>query len=269
LNDRPDSTDRCLAAVEGFRRERTEANRRAIRDAYFAIPRHMRRYALGDMDSKDGPLRVLMTPIGERPEGFPGVVTAENHERALEYFAERQESPEQPSILDADGPQESAYSTVTLAQTVYPGGWPDDPGVLVLRNEYPCRIRVNEQVYPTVTHAYWALSTTDPASHDQIRDADTPYLAFQAGRDAPRRPAWPESRLAVMTALIRAKFTQHPKLADALLATGDGRIVYTGFDSLYWIAQGVSGRNWIGRSLELVRSELVASRELGNLLAVS
>lgn len=71
-----------------------------------------------------------------------------------------------------------------------------------------------------------------------------------------------------MTALIRAKFTQNPELADTLLATGDGRIVYTGLDSAYWIAEGVSGRNWIGRALELVRSELVADREIGNLLNI-
>lgn len=120
LNGRPDSTDRCLEAVEVFRRERTEANRRAIRDAYFAIPRHMRRYALGDMDSKDRPLRVLMTPIGERPEGFPGAVTAEHHEAALRYFDEQQTAHEQPSTLNADGPQESSDPTVTLHETVYP-----------------------------------------------------------------------------------------------------------------------------------------------------
>lgn len=55
LNGVPDSTGRCLAAVDVFRDEPTEANRNAVREAYEGIPEHLRRYALGDMDRKDFP----------------------------------------------------------------------------------------------------------------------------------------------------------------------------------------------------------------------
>ncbi|MCX4403274.1 hypothetical protein OG840_15885 [Streptomyces sp. NBC_01764] len=55
LNGRPDSTARCLAAVDVFLADRTEDNRAAVHAAYLAIAKTQRRYALGDMDRKDWP----------------------------------------------------------------------------------------------------------------------------------------------------------------------------------------------------------------------
>jgi predicted NAD-dependent protein-ADP-ribosyltransferase YbiA (DUF1768 family) len=90
--------------------------------------------------------------------------------------------------------------------------------------------------YPTVAHAYWALATTSPAVRDQIRDAARPFDAEKLADQAPLRPDWPAVRLAVMTSLLRAKYAQHPSLADTLLATGDARIHYTSAGSRYWYA---------------------------------
>ncbi|MFB6578954.1 hypothetical protein ACFCYC_16350, partial [Streptomyces sp. NPDC056402] len=55
-----------------------------------------------------------------------------------------------------------------------------------------------------------------------------------------------------------AKFDQHPRLAEVLLATGEAAIVYTGIsEGPFWRDEGPrGGRNWTGRLLELVRSEL-------------
>jgi predicted NAD-dependent protein-ADP-ribosyltransferase YbiA (DUF1768 family) len=61
-----------------------------------------------------------------------------------------------------------------------------------------------------------------------------------------------------MHVILRAKFNQHPELADVLVATGDARIDYS-ISSAYW-SGGTKGRNWLGRLLELVRSEIVAQR---------
>lgn len=71
-------------------------------------------------------------------------------------------------------------------------------------------------------------------------------------------------RLAVMGGLLEAKFTQHPALSEVLLSTGDSVISYTGLsDSPFWRDVPDSrGRNWMGRLLELTRSELVARRAL-------
>ncbi|MEU3828964.1 hypothetical protein AB0F36_27125 [Streptomyces sp. NPDC029080] len=48
--------------------------------------------------------------------------------------------------------------------------------------------------------------------------------------------------------------------ADGLLATGDATVLYDDADSGFWGDNGGRGRNWTGRLLELVRSELLARR---------
>lgn len=61
-----------------------------------------------------------------------------------------------------------------------------------------------------------------------------------------------------MAELMRAKYAQHPALAELLLSTGDATILYSTADSYYWSEGGQRGRNWAGRLLELIRGELAA-----------
>lgn len=72
-----------------------------------------------------------------------------------------------------------------------------------------------------MTHGYWALSAAEPADHDRIRTRATPHEAREAGGRAVRRADWPAVRPAVMAGPLRAKFDQHPPLAEILLATGE------------------------------------------------
>lgn len=265
LNGRPDSTGRCLLVLDRYLQSRSAEDRAALSAAYEAIPEHLRRYALGDMDSKDWPLRVLAAGVGGQVETYyePGhePVTREMHQQALDYFAERQrERAKWEQRTYPDGPEGAASPTVHLKQVVYPKGWPDDPGVLALRNEYPAAITVDEVSYPTVVHAYWAHAVADPAMAEQIRTAGRPYDAEKLAEQAAIREHWPAVRIAAMARLLRAKFTQHPHLAGILLATGDGRIEYTSFGSGYWNAGRAQGRNWMGRLLELIRAEVAAQR---------
>lgn len=267
LNGRPDSTDRCLAALDRYLESRDEADRRALRDAYLAIPEHKRHYSLGDMDNKDRPLVILCTDIGEAPIGGwfedDGPVTEAMREWALRYFADRDRArAEYATRRPADDPPEPPAGTVHLGGRVSPNGPPEDAGLAVLQNEHPSPIEAGGTVYPTVKHAYWALSTADPAMRERIRTAERPYGAQKLAEEAPRVPNWPRARTAMMAALLRAKFDQHPHLAEILLGTGDAPIGYTGMDSDHWITGGEEGRNWMGRLLELVRSELHA-REAG------
>ncbi|MFC9324061.1 NADAR domain-containing protein [Kitasatospora sp. NPDC057015] len=115
---------------------------------------------------------------------------------------------------------------------------PIDPAVVVdefslpeLHNEHPLPVTVEG-----VRHACAA---------DAFRAVDGPPAA---GRTGP----------ALMAGVLRAKFAQHPDAAGVLLATGDAVIRYHDPDSAYWGAEGRSGRNWMGRLLELVRAELAA-----------
>lgn len=263
LNGRPDSTGRCLQALDQFLHSRCEQDRAALRAAYDAIPGHLRRSALGDMDRKDWPLRVLAAGVGGQLD-YPGgskQVTEEMHQQELDYFATRQQERTQWARRSyPDGPEGAGSPTAHLNQVFYPKGWPADPGALVLRNEYPAPVTIDSVSYPTVVHAYWALAAADPAAAEQIRSAGRPYDAEKLAEQSSIRPEWAVIRTAVMARLLRAKFAQHPELAQTLLATGDGRIEYTSVGSLYWNAGRGQGRNWMGRLLELIRSEIAAQR---------
>ncbi len=262
LNGRPDSTGRCLQAATTYLADPTEDNRRTLRERYLAIPEHLRTYALGDMDRKDAPLRILITDLGEPLHGWPNgpVVTEQKRAEAVAYFREREIAIETwDARVPADGPEHPMQPTLTIPKTVYPRGWPDPPGVEVLQNDYPAAITVGANSYPSVTHAYWALSTPDPHWHDQVAAAPRGYDAGKLAEQAPRRADWASARLAVMTILLRAKYTQHTQMAQTLLASGDARVIYVDFDSAYWSVGSERATNWIGRLLEVIRSELAAA----------
>jgi predicted NAD-dependent protein-ADP-ribosyltransferase YbiA (DUF1768 family) len=111
--------------------------------------------------------------------------------------------------------------------------------------------------WPTVLHAYWAASTTDPGLTAAIRSCATAQEMFRLMQDAPRREHWPEVRIAEMARLLRLKFSQHPDLASKLISTGDAILAgHTIVGTNFWDSEG---QNWLGRLLELVRAELTAA----------
>jgi hypothetical protein len=123
LNGRPDSTGRCLLALDQYLQTRSETNQAALGAAYEAIPVHLRRYALGDMDAKDRPLRVLCAGIGgplDYPGGTTTTVTEQMHQQALDYFAGRQQAKENgrdAPILTGQKPPSRQLSTWTRLST--------------------------------------------------------------------------------------------------------------------------------------------------------
>jgi hypothetical protein len=62
LNGRPTTSKRCQEAWAAYRAAPSEAARDCLRLAYEAIPKHNRRYVLGDQDFKDGPIRMILYP---------------------------------------------------------------------------------------------------------------------------------------------------------------------------------------------------------------
>jgi len=256
LNDRPDSSRRCWDALLVYAADPTGANLEIVRESYHAVPEHRRIFMLGDMDQNDVPVRILLAEVGETiPARRPGrtlTVTPEIREWALGYFRRSEAGVAGTSAQRvADGPE----STVPLVVGghVYPGGWPDPAGLEVLQIEYPAAVTRDGREYASVMHAYWALSTDDAGWHDRIAAASRGLDARTLGQEAPRRAGWPTARLGVMAALLRDKFERHPAMAATLLGTGDARLLYTDWGSKYWSS---SGANWLGRLLELVRSEL-------------
>ncbi|MEV8531875.1 NADAR family protein [Streptomyces sp. NPDC051211] len=233
LNGRPTTADRCWDAIRRYRDEPTESNRLALRQAYRNVPPHRRIHVLGDMDRQDRPLRILATDIGQPVDGDGPVVTAFMHQQTLDYFIRADGAASTERIRYPDDPVGPSRPALTLHETVHPQGWPETLDLFVLRNEYPSAVVIGNETYPSVTEAYASLT----------------------GHEDPSA-----IRLSLMADLLRAKFAQHAELAEILLSTGDARLSYTGSSvSSFW-RDAPDGRNWLGRLLELVRSELVVVR---------
>lgn len=258
LAGRPTSEDRCLAAVEALRAEPTEERRAELARAYEAVPRHLRPY-LGGMDTRDYPILVLSTPVGE-PLG-DRAVTAADHEEA---FASLQPPGVDPQLVQKlrslDQQEMPSGSTVNVNQRVFRRGWPDPPGITALQPDYPAPIEIDGIRYPSLHHAFWARSVAHRTDHDRIVAEPNPGQVRRAAQEAGPRPGWHAVQLAEMGDLLRAKFRQHPALASILLSTGDGPILYHEVGSPFWASGGsTGGRNWYGRLLEVVRAELAAA----------
>ncbi|MFF0315552.1 NADAR family protein [Micromonospora sp. NPDC005252] len=256
LNNRPDSSRRCWNALLVYAAEPTGANLEIVRALYHAVPEHRRIYMLGDMDQNDVPVRILLAEVGEtiqaRRSGHMLTVTPEARKQALDYFRRSEAGIAKARTQQvADGPETTV--PLTIGGHVYPHGWPDPAGLEVLQIDYPAAVIHGGREYASVMHAYWALSTDDAEWRDRIATAVRGLDARAVGEEAPRRAGWPAARLSVMASLLRDKFERHPAMAETLLGTGDARLLYNDWASKYWSS---SGTNWIGRLLELVRSEL-------------
>ncbi len=125
-----------------------------------------------------------------------------------------------------------------------------------LSNFYPCKVRLDGDIYPSVEHAYQAAKTLDLAERDRIRGLLTPGEAKRAGRKVVLRPNWDEEKLNVMRILLRRKF-ENQELRDKLIATGDAELIEGNYwNDRFWGMTTRGGQNWLGVLLMELRSEL-------------
>ncbi len=69
LNRRPTSSKRCRAAWEAYKASPSDATKQVLRRTFEAVPKHHRKYVLGDMDQRDHPLLRVLSGV----EPYPGV----------------------------------------------------------------------------------------------------------------------------------------------------------------------------------------------------
>ena len=60
LNDQPTTSDKCRAAYDAYQTNPSETTKEDLRAAYFAVPKHLRHYLMGDMDTKDSKIREVL-----------------------------------------------------------------------------------------------------------------------------------------------------------------------------------------------------------------
>jgi len=133
-----------------------------------------------------------------------------------------------------------------------------------LSNFWSVRVGYDNEVYPSVEHAYQAAKTLSYVKRGEIRRCSTAGEAKRCGRQLVKlglvRDDWSQISLQVMKSLLERKFG-NKELADKLLATGEQELVEmnTWGDTFWGICNG-DGHNWLGKMLMEIRNDLKGHR---------
>ncbi len=136
----------------------------------------------------------------------------------------------------------------------------DDFGVL--SNFAMYEIEVEGKIWPSSEHYFQAQKFTTKTDRDQICSACSPMDAAILGRDRKKtlRKDWEYVKVDVMRKAVLAKFSQHDRLRDILISTGQARLVEHTLNDSYWGDGGDGkGRNMLGEILMEVREQLISS----------
>jgi ribA/ribD-fused uncharacterized protein len=133
----------------------------------------------------------------------------------------------------------------------------------VFSNLFKREIVFEGELYPTAEHAYQAGKPRKDAVRTWLLAAPTPALLAMAAHGLywwDIRSDWSKTKFARMKEVLRAKFTQHEDLREALLATGRSRLVecatVNNAVNRVWGEVNGRGKNMLGNLLMEVREEL-------------
>lgn len=100
----------------------------------------------------------------------------------------------------------------------------DDYGFL--SNFYPCYIRFEGRVYPSLEHAYQAAKTFDEDIRTEISQLKgKPGKAKKIGNKIKLREDWDVIKVDIMRRLVMEKFTNDPEMEKKLLETENRELV--------------------------------------------
>ena len=132
-----------------------------------------------------------------------------------------------------------------------------------LSNFYEAAVTYGGLTYGSNEAAFQAQKCMTEAEKLPFTEA-RPSRSKGMGRRVALRPDWETVKAGIMEEIVRAKFTQHPELAERLLATGEMRLIEGNtWGDVFWgvdIRTG-KGENHLGQALMKVREELRHSAE--------
>ena len=125
-----------------------------------------------------------------------------------------------------------------------------------LSNFVNCKVIYNENIYPTVEHAFQAAKCLDISIQKSFTTLVTPRDAKKLGKQVPLRPDWEQVKDDIMKDLLTQKFSQEP-FKSQLLATGNAKLIEGNtWNDTYWGVCNGKGLNMLGILLMEVRDEL-------------
>lgn len=134
-----------------------------------------------------------------------------------------------------------------------------------LSNMYDCPVTYNGVTYSSNEVAYQAArcaKESDRIRFVGLKGVEAKKLAKKLAKECVPRSDWHDINLSVMEEIVRAKFTQNPKLGKLLAETGD-KLLAEGnwWGDSYWGVYRGQGENHLGKILMKVRSELQQKKE--------
>jgi len=113
--------------------------------------------------------------------------------------------------------------------------------------------------WKTTEHYFQAQKYIGTPRYNEIRDAETPRIAADLGRDRslPLRPDWEDIKDAVMKKCVLQKIMEYPFIKEILLNTGDKEIIEDSLIDYYWgCGKDGTGKNMLGKILMEIRDEI-------------
>ncbi|KAK9892751.1 hypothetical protein WA026_021944 [Henosepilachna vigintioctopunctata] len=130
-----------------------------------------------------------------------------------------------------------------------------------LSNFFKCEIEYEDDVYPSVEHAFQAAKTINENERKRILSNKNPVIAKRIGRKVKLRSDWEEVKYNIMYQLVLQKFKNN-ELSRLLLDTGNNEIIEENkWHDKYWgkcICKKCNGdgKNNLGLILQKVRDEI-------------
>ena len=112
--------------------------------------------------------------------------------------------------------------------------------------------------WPSVEHYFQAYKFAGNPYVETVRTAATPDKAKEYGqtRKIKLRKDWEQEKDSIMRNGMRLKFSQNTKLRDALIDTGNAKIIFEGNDDYWGTGPNGKGQNNMGENLMAIRDEL-------------
>ena len=125
-----------------------------------------------------------------------------------------------------------------------------------LSNFYDAPVEYNGLSFRNSEAAFQAQKTIDEIERVQFTSLDASN-SKRLGRAVTLREDWEKVKIRVMYEICYAKFTQNPRLAEKLVATGDEVLIEgnTWNDKFWGVCNG-EGMNHLGKILMAIRTEL-------------
>ncbi|MBQ1377564.1 MAG: DUF1768 domain-containing protein [Lachnospiraceae bacterium] len=128
-----------------------------------------------------------------------------------------------------------------------------------LSNFYKAEVEFEGLTYPTSEAAFQAAKCIRREERIPFTKTKSPAIANRMGQKVNLRRKWESEKVGIMERIVRAKFKQHPELAEKLTATGSLPIMEeNNRHDTFWGVDISTGRgeNRLGKILMKVRKEL-------------